>query len=55
MKSLVKRDKTGFTEVGSRYKLYFNRQESALSGTVSLEPRPSHLLRVESIAILNLK
>ena len=38
---LVKWDDSDFIKAGPCYQLDFDKLESALSGTVSLEPRPS--------------
>ena len=43
----VKQDDIGVTEVGSLYKIDFNKEDSALNGTISLESRLSRLLGVD--------
>ena len=41
------RDDIAFIRVSSRYKTDFNQQEFALSGAISVEPKPPCLSRVD--------
>ena len=52
---LVQRVKNiDFTEAGSCYKIDFDKQESAVCGTVSLELKLSCLLRVDYMCMIGI-
>ena len=48
MGTAIRQNDIDFTKVGFRYMIDFDKQESTLSGTVPVELRPPHILRVGS-------
>ena len=48
---LIKRNDIDFTKAGSIYEIGFDKREFSISGTVSSEPRPSRLLKVDCDSI----